>query len=135
MHIIEQLNDSHILQLHQLYQQQWWSNTRTLEEAHQVVLGSSLVLGVVDDANNLIAFTRVLTDGIFKALVFDVIVDEKYRSQQLGSRLMAAVKNHSRLQQVKHIELYCLPELQTYYQQFGFGTDVGGMQLMRLTMR
>lgn len=135
MHIVEQLSENHIFQLHQLYQKQFWSNTRTLEEAHQVVLGSSFVVGIVDDANNLIAFTRVLTDGIFKALVFDVIVDEKYRSQQLGSRLMAAVKNHPRLQQVKHIELYCLPELQTYYQQFGFGTDVGGMQLMRLTMR
>lgn len=135
MQLIETLTDRHIAQLHQLYLQQYWSNTRTLEETHLVVSGSSLVLGFIDDDNNLIAFTRVLTDGIFKALVFDVIVDAQYRSQHLGSSLIAAVKNHPRVQRVKHIELYCLPELHSYYQQFGFVTDCGGMQLMRLTMR
>lgn len=135
MQLIETLTERHIAQLHQLYLQQSWSNTRTLEETHLVVSGSSLVLGIVDNHHNLIAFTRVLTDGIFKALVFDVIVDAQYRSQHLGSNLIAAVKNHPRVQRVKHIELYCLPELHSYYQQFGFVTDIGGMQLMRLTMR
>lgn len=135
MQLIETLTERHIAQLHQLYLQQTWSNTRTLEETHLVASGSSLTLAFVDNDNNLIAFTRVLTDGIFKALVFDVIVDAQYRSQHLGSNLITAVKNHPRVQRVKHIELYCLPELQSYYQQFGFVTDIGGMQLMRLTMR
>lgn len=135
MQLIEVLTERHIAQLHQLYLQQSWSNTRTLEETHLVVAGSSLLLAFVDSDDNLIAFTRVLTDGIFKALVFDVIVDAQYRSQHLGSSLIAAVKNHPRVQRVKHIELYCLPELHSYYQQFGFVTNIGGMQLMRLTMR
>lgn len=135
MKIIESLEPHHQPQLHQLYLQQWWSNTRTLEEVSAVLAGSSLTLGVIDAENNLIGFTRVLTDGIFKAIMFDVIVSEDYRGHKIGSQLVEYVKHHPRLACVKHLELYCLPELQSYYQQFGFGTDVGGMQLMRLTMR
>jgi predicted GNAT family N-acyltransferase len=135
MKIIETLAPHHVLQLHQLYLQQWWSNTRTLEEVEAVLIGSSITLGMVDDENNLIGFTRVLTDGIFKALMFDVIVNEQYRGYKIGSQLVEYVKHHISVRRVKHIELYCLPELQTYYQQFGFVTDVGGMELMRLTMR
>jgi putative acetyltransferase len=36
------------------------------------------------------------------------------------------------LQSVEHIELYCLPELQAYYQAAGFTNELGGVQLMRL---
>jgi predicted GNAT family N-acyltransferase len=135
MKIIEQLAAHHVPQLHQLYLQQWWSNTRTLAEVEQVLSGSSITLGAVNEDNNLIGFTRALTDGIFKALMFDVIVSEQYRGYKIGSQLVEYVKHHPSVQQVKHIELYCLPELQVYYQQFGFVTDVGGMELMRLTRR
>jgi predicted GNAT family N-acyltransferase len=135
MKIVETLEPHHLPQLHQLYLQQWWSNTRTLQEVEAVLIGSSITLAMVDNNNNLIAFTRVLTDGIFKALMFDVIVCAEYRGHKIGSQLVEYVKHHQKLSRVKHIELYCLPELQSYYQQFGFVTDVGGMQLMRLTMR
>lgn len=135
MKIIETLAPHHLPQLHQLYLQQWWSNTRTLEEVEAALIGSSITLGMVDDKNNLIGFTRVLTDGIFKALMFDVIVSEGYRGHKIGSQLVEYVKAHPKVSRVKHIELYCLPELQGYYQQFGFVADVGGMQLMRFTMR
>lgn len=135
MKIIETLAAHHVPQLHQLYLQQSWSNTRTLDEVVAVLTGSSIVLGVVDENDNLIGFTRVLTDGIFKALMFDVIVSEGSRGYKIGTRLVEHVKGHAKVSRVKHIELYCLPELQSYYQQFGFVTDVGGMELMRLTMR
>lgn len=135
MKIIETLAPHHVPQLHQLYLQQWWSNTRTLNEVEAVLTGSSITLGMVDEDNALIGFTRVLTDGIFKALIFDVIVNQEYRGHKIGSQLVQYVKAHPKLSRVKHLELYCLPELQSYYQQFGFVADVGGMELMRLTMR
>lgn len=135
MNIIETLADHHLPQLHQLYREQFWSSSRTLEEVSLGLAGSSLTIGIVDDANNLIAFTRVLTDGIFKALLFDVIVHQAYRGHKLGTQLVEHVKHHPMLSRVKHLELYCLPELQNYYRQFGFDTDTGGMELMRLTMR
>ena len=47
------------------------------------------VSGVCDaKTGRLLAFARVLTDGVFKAFVFDVIVAAECRGRSLGSRLM-----------------------------------------------
>jgi hypothetical protein len=39
--------------------------------------------------------------------------------------------SHPDLREVKHFELYCLPELRPFYEKWGFEADVGGIDLMR----
>jgi N-acetylglutamate synthase-like GNAT family acetyltransferase len=132
METIYKLEPEHITQLHTLYQNESWSKGRTFEETNRCVENSSFCVGVLDKSGKLIAFTRVLTDMVFKALIFDVIVDKKYRGGGLGNALVSAVKTHPNLSHVKHIELYCLPELEAFYQRHGFTTEVNNMRLMRL---
>jgi ribosomal protein S18 acetylase RimI-like enzyme len=132
MEIIYQLTDSHIEELHGLYLKEWWSSSRSLEETKRGVLGSQICIGIIDDNQSLIGFTRVLTDFIFKAMIFDVIISEPYRKMGIGEQLISAIKNHPDLKAVKHVELYCRPELVPFYQRLGFSTDVVGMSLMRL---
>ena len=86
-------------------------------------------------SGRLLAFARVLTDGVFKAFVFDVIVAKDSRGRGLGSRLMRRILEHPDLREVKHVEVACLPELETFYERLGFTTDVGGIRLMRRTRR
>ena len=52
-------------------------------------------------------------------------------SQHAGRRLIELVLQHPDLAQVKHFELYCLPELGAFHERHGFSTDVGGVRLMR----
>lgn len=78
------------------------------------------------------AFARVLTDFAIKALIFDVIVDGNYRQQGLGKKLVDAVVAHPALKAVRHLELYCLPELVPFYERWGFTDSLGGLRLMRL---
>ena len=80
-------------------------------------------------------FARVLTDFIFKAIIFDVIVSKPYRNKGLGNQLMDQILKHPNLQSVKHFELYCLPEMVQYYEKYNFSGDVGGIKLMRLVTR
>jgi GNAT superfamily N-acetyltransferase len=128
---ISGLQSHHVGQLHTLYQQEWWTRGRSLRETERVVDGSHVCLGIVDGEDALVAFARVLTDGVFKALIFDVIVADRCRGLQLGRRLLEEVKAHPRLTDIRHFELYCLPELAPFYAKFGFSTDVGGVRLMR----
>ena len=74
MKIIYQLNRDHIKQLSDLYQNEWWSKGRTLEETKICVDSSQICIGLIDEQGNLSGFARVLTDFVFKALIFDVIV-------------------------------------------------------------
>ena len=131
MGVIYSLDGKHIVQLHNLYQQEWWSKDRTIVEVRKCVAGSQVCIGLVDVNNDLVGFTRVLTDYTFKALIFDVIVRESERGCGLGDKLISLVKMHSQLQGVKHFELYCLPEMFSFYIERGFSTDVGEVLLMR----
>ena len=135
MRIIDHLPASRCEQLHRLYQQAWWALDRTVEEARQCLQGSQLTVGCVDEDERLVAFARVLTDGIFKALIFDVIVDEAHRGSQLGDQLIAHVVNHPRLSKVKHIELYCKDDVLGFYLDRGFEEQSPTLHLMRLTRR
>jgi predicted GNAT family N-acyltransferase len=130
MQLTHQLTEQQIHQLHQLYQNEYWSKGRSLADTFRCVEGSSIVFGFVE-GDDLVAFARVVTDYVFKAFIFDVIVSEELRAQGVGKQIVESILDHSDLKKVKHIELYCLPELFSFYSQFGFTQDLGAMQLMR----
>ena len=77
------------------------------------------------------AFARVLTDGVYKALIFDVIVAGSHRDHGLGRALMDALLEHPRLKSVRHLELYCLPELIPFYRRWGFSDELGELRFLR----
>lgn len=133
MKLIYSFTEEQIVDVHNLYQQAWWAKERTLEQTARCLKGSQLCIGIVDGANNLIGFARVISDFTFKALIFDVIVCSSQRNSGLGAKLISEILSHEKLRQVKHFELYCLPEMEAYYEKFDFSTEVGGVHLMRRT--
>jgi predicted GNAT family N-acyltransferase len=131
--VLSELSESHIAQLHALYQREWWSKGRSLDQTRRGIQGSQIVIGIVDESDAVLAFARVLTDYTFKALIFDVIVAESARDRELGRKLMGLVTGHEALRDVRHFELYCLPELVEFYVPHGFSTDVGNIRFMRMS--
>ena len=129
--VVYELSDLHIGQLHALYQHEWWTKGRTLEATRRVVQGSQVVIGLLDGDDSLVGFIRALSDYTFKALIFDVIIAAHARHLGLGSRLVSLITGHPALRDVRHFELYCLPELVSYYGAHGFSDDVGNIRLMR----
>lgn len=128
------LTNTQIVELHALYQTVWWTKGRTLEQTQRVVQHSDIIIAFCEmKTKRLVAFTRVLTDYVYKALVFDVIVADAYRRTGLGKRLLDAVVNHSDLKAVQHTELYCLPELMPFYRKWGFTAELGELRFMRKT--
>jgi predicted GNAT family N-acyltransferase len=129
---IEELTDSHIDDLHELFQNEWWTETRKREELPQMLASSDELVAFEDSGSReLVAFARVLTDYTYKALVFDVIVAESHRGHGLVERLMEEIFNHPRLVDVEHFELYCLEEMAGFYEQWGFTDKLGDLRLMR----
>jgi predicted GNAT family N-acyltransferase len=129
--IIHQLADHHLPQLHSLYQQAWWTNTRTIDDTCRVVAGSTCLVGIVDDDDELIGFARILTDGVFKATIYDVIVDESLHGSGLGRVLMQAVVDHPQLAGVRDLDLYCAEDMIPFYERWGFTDQLGDLKHMR----
>ena len=126
------LDDTQIRRLHQLYQNEWWTKGRTLEDVRRMLEHSDYVFGLCEpETNDLVAFARVLTDRVYKAFIFDVIVAPEHRGAHVGAAIVDRILQHPDLASVKHFELYCLPELVPFYERWGFSADVGGIVLLR----
>jgi len=130
MEVVYTLSDSQIRELHALYQKEWWCAGRSLEDTYKVVAGTTLNIGLIDNGR-LVGYARVLTDTVFKAFIFDVIIAEGYRQKGLGDLILNTILTHERIVGVNHVELYCKETLVPYYEKYGFVTDVGPIKLMR----
>lgn len=131
---IDQRDEAKSAELHQLLQAVWWTKGRTLEDTRRMLKQCDLIVAFCEpESRKLAAFSRVLTDFVYKAFIFDVIVAAPYRQSRTGRALLEAIVQHSDLQQVRHLELYCLPELVPFYEKWGFSSQSAKLALMRPT--
>jgi len=130
--VIYELSSDKRDELHQLYKKFWWSNTRTRADV-DVILDHSLSIGLIDNTTGtLIGFTRVVSDHFKYAFIFDVMLEESYRSQGLGRVLLETAINHPALQRVTVFELHCHPDMVAFYEKFGFTQDFQNCIALRL---
>jgi len=104
--------------LQSLYREyDWWADRdtesvrRALEHTDETVL--------VREDGDPVAAARVLTDYVYYAMVYDVIVAEDRRGEGFGEELMAAVRDHPRLQDVSP-SLLAREGLVPFYEDCGF---------------
>jgi predicted GNAT family N-acyltransferase len=119
MKIVENLNEKHINQLYELYQDIWFTQGRELEDIKEMLKNSYLVLGFVEDGN-LVGFCRAISDGVYKAFLFDVIVKESERGNGTGKYIVESILRHDKIKNVKHVELYCPEKVTPFYEKFNF---------------
>jgi ribosomal protein S18 acetylase RimI-like enzyme len=106
-------------QLLRLFQQAPWAKDRTLDDAKDMLRHTDLTL-CAWDRDRLIGFGRVLTDFVYRATIWDVIVDRAYQGQGVGTEIVRRILNHPRL---KRVELFWLCTRRPgFYEKLGFSS-------------
>jgi ribosomal protein S18 acetylase RimI-like enzyme len=106
-------------QLLHLYHQAPWSKNRSADQAQQMLGHTDLAI-TAWDGDRLIGFARVLTDYVFRASIWDVIVDKHYQSRGIGTELVRHILHHPALKQV---ELFWLcTRMPGFYERLGFSS-------------
>lgn len=104
-------------QLLRLYRQAPWAKTRTIDGAREALLHTDLTISAWD-GERLIGFGRVLTDYVYRASIWDVIVDKAYQGQDIGTQIMQHILHHPAL---KRVELFWLcTRCPGFYEKLGF---------------
>lgn len=117
-------------ELHLLFRQTNWADTRSPLDIQLMLDRSQITLGVWDE-DHLIGFARVITDDLYRAVIDDVVVDRAYRHQGIASQMLKKI-----LKRTEHIEvvmLDCGEELIGFYDQFGFKPKDGASMQLRNT--
>lgn len=104
-------------QLLHLFHQAPWAKHRSLEDAKEMLRYTDLTL-CAWDAERLIGFGRVLTDFIYRATIWDVIVDKAYQRQGIGTEIVQRILNHPRLSRVELVWL--CTRRPGFYEKLGF---------------
>jgi ribosomal protein S18 acetylase RimI-like enzyme len=133
--LTHQLSPAQVDQLLSFYDDVWWAKGRTREGVEKMLRGClpfAFIQASGDTTGRLVAFARVVGDGIYKATIFDVIVAPDQRGTGLGQYVMDAVMEHPQVASVRHVELQCKPELDEFYRRWHFA-PVEGILYMRRT--
>lgn len=131
---LDHLSEEQTEDLLDMYRSEWWSERRKLVDVRRMLEQCDVVVGFAEpDSGRLVAFARVITDFVYKALVLDVIVAAEHRDEGLGRALMDRILDHPRLATVRHLELYCREEMIAFYRQWGFFVDPQDTRFMRMT--
>lgn len=104
-------------ELARLFQQTTWANHRSLEGIEKLI-GNLDVFVTARSDGKLIGFARAISDGTFRALVDDVVVDEPCRGRGVGRMMVKTLREE--LESVEMVFLNTRAPLKGFYEQFGF---------------
>lgn len=95
----------------------WWAD-RTVENVREALANTPVAVGI-RDGDELVAAARVVTDGVYYAKLYDVVVAESRRGVGIGAELMDAVVSHPALDGV-FLSVTCREGLVEFYERSGF---------------
>jgi GNAT superfamily N-acetyltransferase len=123
--------DLDVQQLQALYHHAIWAKGRDLDGIKRMLENTDYVFSAWDGPR-LIGFARVLTDRIYRATLWDVVVHPDYQGQGVGEALIKTILSHPVLSKVDKFWLNTRDK-QAFYERFGFVRSDQGMVRDRAT--
>ena len=95
-----------------------WAQKRPLEDLKIAIANSEPVV-TVSDGEKMIGFARAISDGVYRAIIWDIVVHPHYREVGLSHKLVETILSHPRMNRVERVYLMTTNQ-QHFYQQIGF---------------
>jgi N-acetylglutamate synthase-like GNAT family acetyltransferase len=111
--------DLDLYQLQALFNKSaFWAIDRQIEDLQIAIDRSDPVISAWD-GDLLIGFARATSDGIYRATIWDVVIDADYQRLGLGRKLVKTVLDHPWMIRVERIYLSTTHQ-QGFYERMGF---------------
>jgi N-acetylglutamate synthase-like GNAT family acetyltransferase len=96
----------------------FWAQDRSSEDMAMAVSHSFPVV-TAWDGDRLIGFARATSDGVFRATIWDVVIDPTYQGGGLGRKMVETLVSHPHMSRVERIYLMTTNQ-QGFYKRIGF---------------
>ncbi len=97
-----------------------WSQNRNVADIQHMLQETDVMISAWDESQ-LVGFGRVLTDFVYRASIWDVIVHPDHQGQDIGTQIMDNIVLHPLLQRVELFWL-CTMDKQSFYEKMGFSS-------------
>jgi ribosomal protein S18 acetylase RimI-like enzyme len=85
---------------------------------------------VHEQKQQLIGFARAIGDGVFQAVLLDILVHPDFQNQGLGKRIVRALTERLQQLEIKEITLFASPHIVDFYHKLGFVCSPNNLQWM-----
>ena len=107
----------------------FWAVGRSRGDLARMLGGSRAVVSAWQ-GQELVGFGRATSDGVFRAVLWDVVVVAPLQGRGLGSRIVEALLNHRGVAAAERVYLMTTNSA-GFYQRLGFEEDHGQRLLLR----
>lgn len=122
---IREGQDLDVHQLQALYDHAPWAKGRDTDGIKRMLENTDYVFSAWDGPR-LVGIARILTDRIYRATLWDVVVHPDFQGQGVGDALLKTILSHPVLSKVEKFWLNTRDK-QAFYERFGFVQSDQGM--------
>jgi len=83
------------------------------------------------DADTLVGFGRIVSDGVLHAMIYDLITDPSYQNHGIGTEILARLVAKATINGIRDIQLFCARGKRSFYENRHFkvrSDDAPGME-------
>ena len=95
-----------------------WASKRSLRDIRDM-LSKSIVVVSMWSHNQIIGFGRATTDEIFRAVLWDVVVDKKHQHKGYGRKIIQTILDYPQISKVEKIYVMTT-NCKDFYSSMGF---------------
>ena len=96
----------------------FWAQSRTLNDLKKCLANSDVVISLWVD-KEIVGFGRALTDGVYRGVLWDIVIDQKYQSKGYGTLIVKKLLSSKKIRNTKKLYLMTTNQ-KSFYAKYNF---------------
>jgi len=96
----------------------FWAQSRTINDLKKCLANSDVVISLWI-SNEIVGFGRALTDGVYRGMLWDIVIDQNYQNKGFGTLIVNNLLSSKKIKNTKKLYLMTTNK-KLFYSQFNF---------------
>ena len=96
----------------------FWAKNRTSNDLRKCLANSDVIISIWSDGE-IVGFGRALSDGVYRGVLWDIIIDENHQGNGYGKLIVKSLLNSKKIKNTKKIYLMTTNK-KLFYSQIDF---------------
>ena len=96
----------------------FWAKNRTINDLKKCLANSDVIVSLWV-GNEIVGFGRALTDGIFRGVLWDIVIDQNHQGKGFGTLIIKNLLSSKKIRNTKKLYLMTTNK-KKFYSQFDF---------------
>ena len=101
-----------------LDQNTFWAKNRTTNDLKKCLANSDVIVSLWV-GNEIVGFGRAITDGIYRGVLWDIVIDQNYQGKGFGTLILKKILSTKKIKNIEKLYLMTTNK-KLFYSQFDF---------------